>query len=305
MTEINARVLLEEYKLYISKNLSKTTTRSYCSHIEMVLKNAFEVETLNSLNIESLKNMYQLDYEVCLKSLQKEKGYSNSTFNNKSLAISSFYEFLIDKNYLDTNPCEAIARLDYKEREVSILTREELNNLKVASDDVSSYFKRDVEFVSARARAMIYLLIDTGIKTNEVISLDVSMVDFDKKIINLKDRVIPIGRDTARIMKRYLKQRNERNPELSNLKDSAFFISNRGTRISKKVLQTIVDIVAVASGYNSSDITASSIRASYFINLRNEGTSFDDLYRLSGYSTQDAFKQYLDELDTIIDKKKK
>ena len=55
----------------------------------------------------------------------------------------------------------------------------------------------------------------------------------------------------------------------------------------------------------SKDVTASSIRASYFYNLRNEGVDIKELFKMSGYSNEIAFIQYLDELETIIENNKK
>ena len=93
-----------------------------------------------------------------------------------------------------------------------------------------------------RDKAIITLLAKTGIRRNELISLDVSDIDFVEQKIRLKptakrtNRTVFFDDETAFILRRWLRMREG----VNRRKETALFLSTWGFRISRNDVYLVV-----------------------------------------------------------------
>lgn len=80
------------------------------------------------------------------------------------------------------------------------------------------------------------LLVVTGMRISEVIGLDDEDIDLNRGVLTIhrtkfgKSRVIPIHPSTRRMLRKYVRQRDEVHPKP---KTPSFFVSDRGTRLTQ------------------------------------------------------------------------
>lgn len=103
--------------------------------------------------------------------------------------------------------------------------------------------------VSIRDRALLEVLYATGARVSEVCGLNLSDVDGQGRLLRLfgkgsKERVVPYGAAAARSLGEYLAPGGRaslmRGPETSRVDRDALFISERGKRLSRQKVWTIV-----------------------------------------------------------------
>jgi site-specific recombinase XerD len=92
-----------------------------------------------------------------------------------------------------------------------------------------------------RNRALLELVYSAGLRSREVVTLDVGDVDFDREHVHVrgkggKERVVPLGEEAAYWVARYLR---ESRPELARGTEPALFVSARGRRLDTSTLRRV------------------------------------------------------------------
>jgi integrase/recombinase XerC len=92
-----------------------------------------------------------------------------------------------------------------------------------------------------RDRAILELLYSSGLRLAELVDLDCGDVDAQDATVRVtgkgnKDRIVPVGRHALAALARWHKCRGE----LAPADETALFVSNRGTRISRRSVQARV-----------------------------------------------------------------
>lgn len=96
---------------------------------------------------------------------KRGKEVSSSTYNLRLSVISSFYEYAIKQTVLDVNPIKRLERADVKQyAKARALNHEDVDKALKAVDRSSKQGKRDY--------ALLLLLLQTGRRLNEVVSLE-------------------------------------------------------------------------------------------------------------------------------------
>ena len=147
-------------------------------------------KSLNEIDKTDIKN-YQLQRKLEVMSMPKNLGKKESQIsfaiaNGEILTLSNFFNFCIEKNYIDKNPCVGIKRLN------------ELSRLKTLSD--SDIQKLIAGATNKLTRDLIAFLIYTGCRKGEALNLKWDDVDLQNDVIAVKgtktkyDRYIPISK---------------------------------------------------------------------------------------------------------------
>jgi site-specific recombinase XerD len=146
--------------------------------------------------------------------------------------LSSLYEYLIYERYAENNPILPVRKRylrrykDNNEGQMRTLIMAKLINSTMDTGD----------------KAMITLLANTGIRRNELISLDAGDIDWVEQKIRLKPThkrtkgMVFFDDETASILHRWLKARKARKGNGS----AALFISEWGTGINRNGVYQLV-----------------------------------------------------------------
>ena len=96
--------------------------------------------------------------------------------------------------------------------------------------------------LALRNRALLELLYSDGLRSAEVVALDLVDVDFEREAVLVrgkggKERSVPLGEEAAHHLARYLRHAR---PELARQAEDAFFLSARGRRLDTSTIRRLV-----------------------------------------------------------------
>jgi site-specific recombinase XerD len=96
--------------------------------------------------------------------------------------------------------------------------------------------------LATRNVALVELVYSCGLRSAEVVALDLGDVDFEQEAVHVrgkggKERVVPLGEEAARLVALYLR---DARPRLARGAVDALFLSARGRRLDTSVLRRLV-----------------------------------------------------------------
>lgn len=195
----------------------------------------------------SIINVGQDDLIAFIEHLRFERRSAQRTIELTFSVLSSFYDFLVFKGHVEKNPILPIRKRylrPYKDgnpgQERQLISVEDMARIINSTMDI-------------RDRAIITLLAKTGIRRNELISLDLSDVDFTNLRIRLKpaakrtNRLVFFDDETAFIIRRWAKIREGRNPNGS----PALFLNMEGDRLQRRGVADAVTKAAERVGLHN------------------------------------------------------
>ncbi len=160
---------------------------------------------------------------------ESERGpRSPASLHRMKAALRAFFAWAIDVGIVDDNPARSIRmhRLPRK-LPVFLTTAEKKRLLKE--------LKGRTDFSTLRDRAMIEVLLGTGIRLGELAALDMDDIDLDAKHLRVRAKgnvpqVKFIKTDLRTLLRRYLAERRRHGrPEME-----ALFLSNRDGRLCQR-----------------------------------------------------------------------
>ena len=137
--------------------------------------------------------------------LEEEKRISIATRNQRLAAIHSFFKYIQHREPAYFHLCTSILSIGFKKTPLSAISYLSLNEIKILFSLPNKKIKQEY-----RDLTMLVILYDTGARVQELIDLKLQQIRLDSKpIVYLqgkgnKTRVVPIGNDTANIIKKYI-----------------------------------------------------------------------------------------------------
>lgn len=164
-----------------------------------------------------------------------DEGYSSTTVNRKLSTLRSFYKFLCRKGRIEIDPMSRITGPKNEKPLPSFLKESEMERLLELSFDGRN------EFLKCRDRLIIETFYATGIRSSELIGLNVRDVDFSMLQLKVlgkrgKQRLVPFGEELKSDLLEYLEMRNQ----LPDVDSEAFFVKEDGKRVYKSLVYNIV-----------------------------------------------------------------
>lgn len=215
-----------------------------------------------SLNVSDIR-----DYRLYL---QRVEGRAPSTINRRLQGIRRFCRFAIEAGLMRSNPAVEVDLLRGEDPSPPrALDPAEIEGLmRVVNGGRPSLVKRD--------RAIIQVLLQTGIKVGELVELRLSDIEIsgDGGILTVRgdgeSREIPLNVVTCDALREYLFVR-PRLPGIEHL-----FLSQEGRPISTRSVQRLVSTYAKAAGLEG--VSAQALRRTY-IQLLDCSTTSEILNR--------------------------
>ena len=163
-----------------------------------------------------------------------DKGNTASTINKKLSALRSFYRFALSRKLVAKDPAHAIVGPKKSKPLPQFLREGEMDRLL----DVLEW---DNTYKNVRARTLLLLFYETGLRRAELIGLDDGDVDFTIGQLKVtgkrnKQRIIPFGEELAEVLKGYMAVRDEQ----CEKKSSALFLSDKGMRMTGDQVYAVV-----------------------------------------------------------------
>ena len=256
---------INEYLVHLRvvKMLSERTIQEYYFDIRLFLKYIRAVQTDTDLDIEDmkisdvtpddLKKISVTDIYNFIFYTSDERHNKDRARYRKISALRSFFKYLTKVAHLvDTDPMRDIEVPSPKSSMPRFLSLNESMRLLNASNNSES----------VRNYCIITLFLNCGMRLSELVGINVSDVDFYENRMRVlgkgrKERMVYLNNACVESINNYLAVRNENHKADS---EPALFISNRGTRISKRRVQQIVEETLKLAGLDGKGLSTHKLR---------------------------------------------
>lgn len=228
---------------------------------------------------ETIGKKYQ-DVEVTdvrlFLALQKDKGLSNRSLENTRSYLSAFYQWLLAEEYIAVNPMLKIKPIQYADEIREPFSLTDIDKMRTACQNT-------------RERAVIEVLLSSGVRVSELCDLNRDDIDFHDKTVRVrhgkgdKPRVTYIDILTAMHLQHYLTSRHD--------DDEALIVSYRGTRLSTGGAEAIVRRIGERAGVE--DVHPHRFRRTMATTLATRGMAVQDIQILLGHSDINTTMEYV------------
>ena len=261
---------------WLTSGASKNTLSAYRSDLKIFSK------WLNQRPFTSVDKKIVHDYF----SYRKKSNLSAASRSRILTCLHSFFQYLLNNQKMSNDPTE---QMDYPKLEKKLpifLNIQEVEKLIEAPNTNSIYGQRD--------RAMLELLYSCGLRVSELISLSYHNLNLKEEFVRVhgkgnKERMLPLGEVAIDFLDQY--ERNSRTLLLKNGQCDSYFLSNRGSAMSRQNFFYIIKGYAATSGINK-PISPHSLRHAFATHLVQKGADLRSVQLMLGHSDISSTQLY-------------
>lgn len=270
--------ILEDYLSYLEyqKNYSLKTIDSYKRDIEKFLIFMNEEQyTLQSVDFCLIRNF--LANEV-------SNNISRRSNARRIIALRKFYNYLIKKNVVSSNPFIFVATPKMDKKLPEFFYIEEVQKLFNEN-------KKRTDFAASRDQAIIELLFSSGIRVSELVNLTLQNVNIRERVLRIvgkgnKERQVPFSISTQKTLCEYLdnnrKEILKRNGKLDG--SSYVFLNERGNQLTSRGVEYILKNIEQKTGCSIA-LYPHKFRHTFATHLLNQGLDLRMIQELMGHSS--------------------
>jgi integrase/recombinase XerC len=284
MTESASHPEIQDFLLHLEKerDVSEHTLTAYSRDLEEF------VEYLGSYygaNAWSWQGLDRLSIRGFLGYLTKKK-LNKRTIARALSTVRSFFKYLHRNEHVEANPARAVASPKFDKYLPGYLDRSQVELLF----DVAATRAGEGKFTDVRNAAILELFYSTGMRLSELRGISRSDLDLLAQQVKVrgkgkKERIIPLGDHAALALRNYESKRDELLRAIGPGADrTAFFLSNRGKRMSVRTIQnamaTFLDLIDEGEG-----LSTHSLRHTFATHLLDAGADLRAVQELLGHSS--------------------
>ena len=271
--DINARLV----KTYLSSialdGKSKKTGYVYMRHLERF--NTF-------LCGKAWGEVTTFDVRNYLSS-EKVRGLSNVTLENTRTVLSSFFKWMTCEEYIEKSPCAAV-----KPIKCQIEIKQPFTIIE--QDSLKNHCK------TVKERAIVELLLSSGVRVSELVDLDVSDIDFNSKSVRIrngkggKERITYINDLTLNYLVKYLTD--------AKIVMGPLFQSYKGKKYTTSGIRNM--LYKLADRANVENVHPHRFRRTFATTLASRGMDIQDIKTLMGHTDINTTMLYVTSNDIKV-----
>ena len=259
------------------RNLSPGTVRFYRDKLTAFTR-WLDREGLDGLSLSDLTTKHLRDFLT-----DERKRTSPQQARHCYVSLRVFFGFLVDEGQLNTSPMAKVNPPKLPKKIIPALTVEQVTALLASCGN---------DFYGVRDRAIVLLMLDTGLRAAELLSLTVAQIDVrgGGKLIVMgkgsKQREVFFGPTTATALKDYLRRRE-------TVSTPALLINHYEEALTYSGLAQLLRRRGTTAGIPAHAAHPHAMRHTFAtLFLRNGGNVFV-LQRLLGHATLAMTERYL------------
>jgi integrase/recombinase XerD len=211
---------------------------------------------------------------------------SPATVNRKTACLRSFYRHLRREELVDEDPTASLSPPAKSRKLPRVLTYAEVKRLleSVSGGDP----------IQLRDRALLEVMYGCGLRASEVVGLDVNDIDLRRSFVRPhgkgnKERVVPLGREAAAAVKRYLRAGR---PDLVGTRPvSRLFVNFRGGPLTRQGLYKVIQRHAAEVGL-AGRMSPHTLRHSFATHLLSGGCDLRSVQEMLGHADVSTTQLY-------------
>lgn len=236
----------------------------------------------------------QITHRDILVFLEAQKHVSNKTLLNYHIGLSSLWTWAVKDDVVENHIMRKVPRPKPEKRRIDPYSPNEVNRMLSAVRRSRSY-KRPGQVEcnhtlpnAARNYAILLLLLDTGIRADELCQAKMKDIDLDRRRLKIigkgdKERTVPFSQKTAKEIKRYLSK--------DECKNDPIFLAD-GNPMNRGSLYQMIHRTGERAGV-SMPISTHRFRHTFAIEfLRGKGRPLH-LQQILGHATMEMVNRYV------------
>lgn len=283
---------IEQFIRYLQaeKNYSKHTVRAYLT--DMCAFESFLKQNHSEISLVKCGKNTVRDYLAFLYGDKLQK----SSVIRKFAVLKSFYKFLAVSGFIDASPIASMSS-PKKDKRIPVFLTE---------NDIHKLF--DLPNINARDRAMLELLYSSGIRIQELVSINLKDLDLLSGSVKVfgkgsAERIVPVGEICLNAVKNYIDQRRRSGIECSI--NSPMFLNNSGQRISPRGARKVLHGWFIKAGF-SKKVSPHTLRHTFATHILDKGCDIRSVQKMLGHKNLSTTQIYthvtLESLRKIYDK---
>ena len=274
---------IDDFINYLSKE-KKMAQNSLDAYRRDVQEFAVMISDKQGLSLADASNTEVVAYLLKLKN----EGKSAATVNRKLASLRAFYGFMMQGNFVTTNPTANIKSPRIQRKSIEYLTIEEVENLLNIPDK---------SLKGLRDKAILELLYATGIRVSEVVEMNLDEVNLRMGFVTCtgehgKARIIPLGRPSRAAIEEYIYDVRAKLLKDENSTENALFVNYAGGRFTRQGMWKLLKEYAVLAGLENK-LTPQTLRNSFAVHMIQNGADLKSLQELMGHEDITATQIYL------------
>lgn len=171
---------------------------------------------------------------------------SHSTLHHYYAVLKTFFNWCVKEGFLAESPLAKVKVANSKPRVIQPYTSQEIAKMLAVCDQD---YQRNAKFLASRNRAIVLMLLDTGLRVSEIASIKHDDLDTERGWIKVKgkgatERVVRIGVAAQKALWRYLVHRP------SNGK-TELWLTEEGTPLQSDGIQIMIRRLKERAGVRS------------------------------------------------------
>ena len=217
-----------------------------------------------------------------------ERGASKSTVARKLASVRSFYRHLVDRGEVEASPADLVATPKRDQYLPRVLKAEEVAALL---DSIPASTPLEL-----RDKAIFELAYATGLRAEELTTLDTDDADFDAEELRVhgkggRERVVPAGEQAWRALDAYLQRGRPLLAREGGAGERAIFLSKSGRRLGTSDLRSRLRNWTRRAG-TPPGATPHTLRHSFATHLLEGGADLRTIQELLGHATISPTQTY-------------
>ncbi|MDE2237186.1 MAG: tyrosine-type recombinase/integrase [Elusimicrobia bacterium] len=215
----------------------------------------------------------------------RRRGQASETVFRTYGGLRCAFRFWKREGALDSNPMELVERPRRERALIRPLSAEQASRLIEMPDKRGVYGLCD--------RAMMMLMLDSGLRISELLSLEASRVDWLNCTVTVmgkgrKERSVPFSAKTGQALLEYAQARSK-----AKVRDGQFFLGKTGKKICRSKARKLILRYGKAAGIEGVRMSPHTLRHTFAVlYIRNGGDSFS-LQEILGHSTLEMTRRYV------------
>lgn len=281
--ETSLHMFLRDCKI---RNLSEHTVKYYRNEL-IAFRNMLEKQGISTypedITLKTLKD------HVILYMMEK-LNRKESSINTRLRAIRAFFNFLEKEGMITENPVRDLSLLKQKKTVIETFTREQLHAILRQPDQST--------FTGFRDYTIMLLLIETGIRARELVSLSVSDIRWEDSQILVdgkgnKERLVPIQTTMKRQLKKYVAVRGD-------IPSDALFVTIDNTPLSRRQLQTRIQKYGRMANIKNVRCSPHTFRHTFAKMAVQNGADVFSLQAVLGHASLEMVRNYVNLFSTDV-----
>ncbi len=220
---------------------------------------------------------------------RSEAGLAPSTVARKLAALRALLRVQIELGHRQENPAELLSSPKRPRRLPRVLKHDEVVTLLDRIPSTTPLELRD--------RALFELAYASGLRAEELVTLDVDSLDFDAETVRVegkggKTRIVPVGEHARQALERYLAGAR---PALDGQGERALLLSKSGHRLSTSDVRRRLRLWARRASRSAPalvDTHPHALRHSFATHLLEGGADLRSIQELLGHATISTTQVY-------------